>query len=394
MAILAGKYFWIGLALASLYSLINYLFDKTRYKATVDLLEKLDKSFLLSTLITCVLISTSFLLNPSGLTGVASGLVNLFNVNPISSLPLLLPLFLLLTYSLYLLLPFGKALVNLTLRPWYLDFGLLLGLLLITVLFRDQIPGLYAFIELFLFVVVARSIETFKNFKPINTMVGLISFLFFAVILTFTLLSFNQFTQRILGEFNFIVDLLPMLLALALILISYLLIGLGWGFEQTKPALQAAVMTIAIMFSLGFSLSQTWNDGTASQLLFSNSEILFPDSPLKSELAVFIENKVINPTADSYKIENSASIGENWEFKEFIASTKTSSLPVFIINDSVSESGLMAPYRGTSIIAIRRLNLSNRAYFELLHLISSKMLPVSDITKTLWVKTALFPGGK
>ena len=394
MAILAGKYFWIAIILAGLYILINLLLDKARFQGTINLFVKTSKTFFISAFISCVLISSSFFLNPSGLTGIASGLVDLFAINALPSLPLFLPLFLLLTYSLYLLLPLGKALDHTSIHSRRLYLGFLFGLLLLTALFQNQLPGLYVFVELFLILIIAKNIGVVRSLKPTITLVRLVSFIFFAVILIFALLNLTQLSQRILGEFSFITDILPILLALVLILISHILIGLGWGFAQTKPALEVAVLVIATFFSLGFSFSQTWNDGTTSQLLFTNSEILFPDSPIKNELSVFIENKVINPSTDSYKIEKIYSIGENWEFKEFNSSAKTSSLPAFIINDSVTESGLMAPYRGTTIVSARRLNFSNKAYAELLHMISSKTLPVSDITRTLWVETVLFPGGK
>jgi len=394
MAILAGKYFWIAIILAGLYILIDFLLDKARFQGTINLFVKPSKTFLMSAFISCFLISSSFFLNPSGLTGIASGLVDLFAINTLPSLPLFLPLFLLLTYSLYLLLPLGKALGNTPIHSRVLCWGFLFGLLLLIALFQNQLPGLYAFVELFLIFIIAKNIDVVQTFKPTITLVRLASFIFFAVILIFTLLNLTQLSERILGEFSFINDILPILLALVLILISHILIGLGWGFGQTKPALQVAVLVIATFFSLGFSFSQTWNDGTTSQLLFTNSEILFPDSPIKNELSVFIENKVINPSTDSYKIEKLSSIGENWVFKEFNSSAKASSLPAFIINDSVAESGLMSPYRGTTIVSARRLNFSNKAYAELLHMISSKTLPVSDITRTLWVETVLFPGGK
>ncbi|HSN95364.1 MAG TPA: hypothetical protein VLR89_09935 [Anaerolineaceae bacterium] len=267
-------------------------------------------------------------------------------------------------------------------------------LIFTTVLFQNQLPGLYAFIDLFLIIIIASNLEAFRSYKPTITLVSLVSFVFFTVILVFTLLNFTQLTRIVLEQMNFIADLLPILLALVLILISYLLIGLGWGFDKTKPALQAAIMLIAVFFSLGFSLSQTWSDATASQLIFTNSEILFPDGSTKNELAVFIKNKAISPSIDNYKIENISSEGENWEFKAFYDSSKTSSLPAFIINNSVSESGMMTAYRGTTIVASRRLNLSDKGFAELLPMISSKTLPVSDINKTLWVQTALFPGGK
>jgi hypothetical protein len=394
MAILAGKYFWIAIMLAGLYLLINHLIDKAHSQETVNLYDKPSKTFFVSALLSSVLISSSFLLNPSGMTGIASGLVDLFAVTSLRSLPLYLPLFILLTYSLYLLLPFGKALRHRSGHSSSLHLVFLIGLLLLTALFQNHLPGLYAFIEVFLILIIARNVEAFRPVKSEFTLVSLVSFVFYAVILTFALLSFQAFAQRILAEYNFITDVLPILLALALIIISYLLIGLGWGFAQSKPALQAALMLIALFFSLGFSFSQTWNDATSSQLLFTNSEILFPDSPLKNELAIFINNKAINPSADSYKIEKYSSMGENWEFKDFYGSANASALPAFIINDSVTESGLMAAYRGTSLVSARRLNFSNKAYTELIHMISSKTLPVSDISRTLWVQALLFPGGK
>lgn len=394
MAILAGKYFWLTTALIGLYLLISFLVNRQGFSHIIALFHKPSKSFYFSTLISSLLVATSFLINPGGLTGIASGLVDLFSINYSSSFPLVLPVFFLLTYSLYLLLPFSLLLAHSSSRSRLMNLGFLITLIALTALFQNRLSGIYLLIELFIIIVIAKSAMALRLELHSPALVSLVAFVFFSVILSFTLLSFNQFSARILGEMNLITDLLPILLALLLIFISYLLIGLGWGFDHTKPALQAAIILITVFFSLGLSLSQTWNDATVSQLLFSNSEILFPDKPFRNELGVFIQNKVLNTSTASYKLDKMASPGENWEFEEFSDSSVVSSMPAFIINDSTSESGMMSAYRGTSIVFARRLNLSNKAYSELIHLISSKTLPVSDITRTLWVQTALFPGGK
>ncbi|HSN93560.1 MAG TPA: hypothetical protein VLR89_00700, partial [Anaerolineaceae bacterium] len=146
MALLAGKYFWLTGILVGIYLLINYLFNKTRFRESNRLFEKPSSKFLISTVLSCVLVSSSFLLNPSGLTGITSGLVDLFANTGNSSLPALLPIFLLMTYSLYLLLPFGKVLTRSTRQTWPLDLAFLFVLIFTTVLFQNQLPGLYAFI--------------------------------------------------------------------------------------------------------------------------------------------------------------------------------------------------------------------------------------------------------
>lgn len=394
MAILSGKYFWVATILTAVYLLVSYLSKNQKFGEKFQKFQKPGKPFFISTLLACALISSSFLLNPSGLTGIASGLVDLVTASSNGSLPLLLPIFLLLTYSLYLILPFAKTFTKESTLAWQVRLGVLFGLLFLTVAFQNHLPGFYAFVEVFLLIEVAIYVTTSRAPRPSFTLVSLVTIVFFAVILVFTLLNFTQLAQNVVAEFSFITDLLPILLALALILISYVLIGLGWGFALTKPALQAAIMVVVALFSLSFSFSQTWNDATASQLLFSNSEILFPDSPSNNELSVFAENNALNSDTDSFRIKTNGSAGDYWEFNEFVDSNQTLSLPAFIINDSVTESGLMAAYRGTLITYARRLNLSDKAYGELLHMIASKTLPVTDIKKTLWVATSLFPGGK
>ena len=394
MALLSGKYFWIGIILTGMFALVWYLSNKQDFHEKAEGFEKPGNAFLISALLCSALISSSFLLNPTGLTGVSSGLVDLFSASTNRSLPLLLPIFILLTYSLYLLLPFAEAITRKTSRSWQFKLGLLFVLVLLTIAFQNQLPGFYAFLEVFMLFEISNYFSTTKLPRPAVTLVSLIAFVFFVVILIFTFLSLTQFARNILAEFSFLTDILPILLALALILISYILIGLGWGFDQTKPALQAAFMIVFVLFSLGFSFSQSWNNATASQLLFSNSEILFPDSPLSNELRVFTENNAINPDTDIFTIEQSTSMGDYWEFKSFADSSRMAALPAFILNDSISESGLMAAYRGTSITYARRLNLSDKASAELISMIASKTLPVSNIHKTLWVATSLFPGGK
>jgi hypothetical protein len=394
MAILSGKYFWIAILLTLLGLLMSYLSDKKQFNEKWLMFERPGRLFFISALISCVLISSSFFLNPAGLTGIASSLVDLFSASSYQSLPLVLPVFVLLTYSLYLLLPFGMALTKESCRSRNFLLGNLLILLVLTTALQNQIPGLYAFVELFLLFVIAKVAISFKAREPASNLVSLVAFVFFTVILVFTLLSFTQFAQNLTSEISLITDLLPIFLSLALIMISYILIGLGWGFGLTRPALEVSVLLVFTFSSLGFSLSQTWNEATTSQLLFSNSEILFPDSPVNKELSVFIENKVLNPSTASYEIDKIVSVGDNWVFKEFYSSKNSSSLPTFIINDSVTESGLMTAYRGSSITYSRRLNFSDNAYAELIHMIASKTLPLSDIKKTLWLQTTLFPGGK
>ena len=394
IALLSGKYFWIGIILAGMYLLTLYLSDKQSFREKFDNFERPGSQFFISALLSSGLISSSILLNPAGLTGIASGLVDLFTASSNRSIPLVLPVFILLTYSLYLILPFIKALTQKSTLTWQYRLGFFVALILLSMAFQNRLPDFYAFVVAFLLLECASYITTYKAVRTPITLVSLAAFVFFAVILVFTLLSFNQFARKILAEFNFLIDILPIFLALALILISYILIGLGWGFSQTKPALEAAFMIVFGLFSLGFSFSQSWNNATASQLLFSNSEILYPDSPIINELKVFIENNAINPDTDMYKVEQPISVGDYWEFKAFTDSGYTSSLPAFIINNNISEPGLMAAYRGTSITYARRINFSDDAYAELIHWIATRTLPVSDIKKTLWVATSLFPGGK
>ncbi len=394
MAFLSGKYFWVGVILIGLVSFVWYLSNRQRFHEKVGNFEKPGRPFFISALLCAGLISSSLLLNPAGLTGIASGLVDLFSNSSNRSLPLLLPVFILLTYSLYLLIPFGKGLTQKSKHSWQIRIGILVSLLLFTAAIQNQLPGFYAFVEVFMLFEIARYFYKSNLERPPITLVSLAAFIFFVVILVFTLLSSTQFARNILAEFNFLTDILPILLALALILISYILIGLGWGFSQVKPALQAAFGIVFVLFSMGLSFSQTWNNATASQLLFSNSEILFPNHPLSNELNVFIVNNAINPDTDTFEIEKPTSAGDYWEFRAFADSSGAVSLPAFVINDSVSESGLMAAYRGTSITYARRLNFSDKALAELIAMIATKTLPTSDITKTLWVATALFPGGK
>jgi hypothetical protein len=394
LAILSGKYFWITLFLIFILGLLLYFPKHKSDHACNFHFELPGKSFLYSSLLTGVLVSTSFLLNPAGLNGITSGLVDLFMLSTGQFLPWYLPIFILLTYSLYLLLPFGITLSRATNISWQLRFSVLIGLLLLSLALQNYLSGLFLFVEAFLLTQVALLMTRFDLHVTKITLVRLISFVFFLVILIFSLLSFSEFARNLTSEFSFAVDLLPLLLALGLIMISYILIGLGWGFSEVKPALLTAIVAVTVLFSLGFSLSQTWNDATVSQLLFSNSEILYPDSPTSNQLAVFTANNAINPDTDSFNIDNVLSKGDYWEFKGYADSARTNSLPAFVINDSTTESGLMSAYRGTSITYTRRLNLSEKAFAELLRMIATKTLPVSNIRKTLWVNASLFPGGK
>ncbi len=394
LAILSGKYFWIALFLMCLVGLFLYFSKrKAMHSGLFDFCSP-SKSFFISAVLSGVLVSTSFLLNPAGLTGIGSGLVDLFAIQSGQSLLWFLPVFLLLTYSLYLLLPFGRAISGNTSLSWKSGLSIFLGLFLLSLILQSYLPGSFIFLQAFLIIQVALLITQSESLSAKVSTVSLISFVFFLVIFIFSLLTFTQLARNLISEFNFAMDLLPLLLALGLILISYILIGLGWGFSEVKPALQTAILVVAALFSLGFSLSQTWNNATVSQLLFSNSEILYPESPTSTELAVFSTNNAINPDIDSFTIDGVLSKGDYWEFKAYSDSAKTDPLPGFVVNDSLTESGLMSAYRGTSITYARRLNLSENALAELLQMIATKTLPTVDIRKTLWVNTSLFPGGK
>ncbi len=394
LAVLSGKYFWLAAILIGIYLISSKFSQKQNFIEKYRSGFTPDKSFFISAFLSMALVSSSFLLNPPGLTGIASGLVDLFRRSPQLSHPWFLPFFFLLSFSLYLIFPFFRAIFRENSHSWKFSIGYLIGLLVLSMVLHNQLPGIFVFVEVFLLLTIVGQTTSSKIELPSVSLVSLISYIFFLVIMVFSILSFSQFTRKLLSEFSFVTDLLPVLLALGLLIISYILIGLGWGFSEVKPAVQAVILSVFTLISLSFTFSQTWNQATVTQLLFSSSEILYPDNPNNRELAVFTANNAINPDIDKFRIENAFSKGDYWEFKDYANSKKVSDLPAFIVNDSVNDAGLMTGYRGTLITYARRMNLSDKAFSELLSMITTNTLPVVDIKKTLWINSALFPGGK
>ncbi|MEA4810949.1 MAG: hypothetical protein VB108_00065 [Anaerolineaceae bacterium] len=392
LALLSGKYFWISAFLLGLLFLYCRFIQHNPKPSLFLPQQQNGKTLWLSFLIASGLVASSFFLNPSGLTGLASGFVALFQAKPAAGLPFILPPFLLFTYSLYLWVPLAVVLAKASAKTRMFDLAGIVFLLLLCMALQNLLPGLFAFLQIYLIILLVKNLpqSEIKAFK--KDWVTLASFIFFTVILVFALLSFKQMVQKMPLVFSFAADLLPLLLALLLIAISYVLIGLGWGFNFTKPAILAALTGVTLLFSLSFTFSQVWYDATASHLLFSNAELLFPDGPMKNELAIFTQSKRIIAGVDSFEFTQPASEGDYWEFRAFGSKPEPEKPAAFLINDSPNDSGHGGSYRGSKITYARRLNFSDKPLIDLLHMIAAKTLPYSEISRTLWVQTKLFPG--
>jgi len=407
VALLGGPWAWAVLLLLLIALGIAYLINKVALKEFASSLlnacpfRKSPTKFSISFLLTLLILSTSFGLDPAGLSGIAGGLVAFAREGfKAGSLPAWAQLY---RWAIYSICPLILALVS-TVHAWrdgakakkslsLLTMFLLLG----EVLFANLGTGGLAFAQLPIWILALREIERLVKSPSDQPRVSLYVFIFSLVLCVYLAISLKSFLNAFPGTLTFTQQGLAFGLGLVLLGLVYLFTGLGWSFQAAGKGTALALTLVLLISSLSLTLSCTVNKAKQAALIWSDSPILDSADEISKILYEYERLNTFEPETASVAILDSNYSGYAWIFRNFdqvdmpLALPESQS-PEVILSHPDWQLKPDQPYRGMDLVASRQIAWDTMTPMDLVKGVFTQTYNTNPNMAIFWIREDLFTG--
>ena len=398
LAFLGGYSFWM----VALIGLVAYLVLPKNETQSVDLTPFRSKSFLLPFLtsfaISLAVISSAFLLHTEGLGGIAAGLVDFVHIFANAyELPVYQPIIIAIAYSIlplifsfWSLVDYMRAKQPVRNLPFLIGWGL--SLLLCMLLGRQDL-GMLVFAAVFAWLGVATHIANIIDTKPearevvFGVMVFQVVILGYLQMVSRRLISVPSNTQ----DFRFAA--LAVLAGILLLVITTILVGMGWSREVSRQALQKSLLIILIVLTLGLGLRSITSQQDSTTLSLLAGPILLPNNDVESIV------DEIDREGRADKTEITYDLGDleqqfSWFFRNQVDWKSTQSVlqADLMLSSSAQDFSAADTYRGRNVELFRRIDQQVVKPVDFLKTLLGEPLPMVSQIGVLWVRLNLFTG--
>ncbi len=398
LAFLGGYSFWVVALVGTAVFLIwrkraNFAYIDDSYKS---------KSFLLplltSFIVSLVLISSAFLLSTEGLGGIGAGLVEFFQLFSIKfEIAAYQPIIVAIAYSLLPLfflfwalaedLRNHRALKNL---PFVMGWG---SSVLLSVLLGRRDLGLLVFAAVFAWlgaaVNIARIIEQASERREI--VLGVSAFQI--VILVYCQMVIRRLTSVPVNSQEFRYALFALLAGILLLVISTVLVGMGWSRQIGGQALQNSLLIMLIVLTVGMSLRSVRSQQETTSLSLLAGPIMLPNNDIENVVDEIDREGRVDKTEITYdlgRLEQQFA----WFFREQVdwKSAQNVLQADLMLSESETEFSAADTYRGRNVVLFRKIDSSVVKPVDFLKTLLGEPLPLVSQNGVLWVRLNLFTG--
>ncbi|MFZ3151286.1 MAG: hypothetical protein WA116_06335 [Anaerolineaceae bacterium] len=408
IGLLGGPWFWIGLLILLLswgiakvldinVSVSDENYTETAFKENKEWLGKV----LLGFIPTLLLVGSAFSLNPTGLSGIASGLVSFFtNLFEKQNLPFRVPIY---QYVAYSILPIVLG-VFASIRLW--KSGLSKDKLLVlaawisfvlSLFFSGQGSGGIAMALVPLWILAVDELGHFFEEAPDNKTVSLWMMIFSLVVLIYLGISVSAFMESYFGTPAGTQQGLTSLAGIALLILSFILVGLGWSFKAARQGLLTAVLIYLSITSISLTFSCTGIRAEAHALQWAQSPVMSGEDNIVQILNEFERQGTLETDAATVAIIADHAEGLEWTFKDFGKVLNVSGLgdgftPEVVLTETSEEPSSGTAYRGMNVTTYQEADWRNMSFLEAVKSLFTRDLKTTRVFQTLWIRQDLFTG--
>jgi len=394
IAFLSGQTFWLLLVFGVLaIGLLRLMKAEVGPGATCPLrINQGWKKALLVFLVSLFLISTSFLLNPSGLGSLASGLLDfLKGFGQAFEKPLLHPFYLLLAHSFLPLVLFGidyftsrKTEKSKGSQIALLIFGL--GIVFSLIFSRENFVLLLISI-LIAWIAGAGWLAGFKiEFKE-KPLPSILLFVFVIAIFGYMGINAKTLAKLPFATSQFWSIGLLTVAGLVLLLAAWWLVRYGWK-SGSQVFLLGTICVLGVM-TMGSSLRGITTEADIRSLEYMDDRVVLPNNNVQEELDDFrLAGKPLE-TIGSYKLLELPD-EYAWFFRSFVIERTTDDL-VMIMTRSTSIPEQNEDFRGMNVVLERSIDWKSGPQ-TYLYAILGRQPAYQDQKGVLWLRTNLFTG--
>ena len=406
VAWLSGSWFWIAVLTCGIGVGIYML---TQNKAAANGLANAcpfrTKTFReaagLSFIVSLILLASAFILNPAGLSGIASGLAGLWSSSQeVATIAYILPIYRVSAYSLPIILFAFPA----ALSAWKEKDGrgqivsLVAGVMLLSIfLFRTQGTAGYALLHCLLWFLAARTLENQILLEAGQKDIALGAFLLGMAICAYLAVSAKSLVNPAQSALTVGPSAIAFILGLLLLVLIFILIMLGWSLQTARKGILSAVLLSVLAFSFSLTFLALKPADPYPALVWSDSSLQV-NARAQSLLLNEIEKLgKMEPQVSSVVITDPRLAYLRWEFLEYRLVEVSSALPEerapeIIISSTPDQEKTAESYRGTAIVNHGSVNWREVSLLDLLRSAVSKSLPAEANEYYLWIRQDLMTG--
>ena len=398
VAFLGGYSFWM----VALIGLVAYLVLPKNETQSVDLTPFRSKSFLLPFLtsfaISLAVISSAFLLHTEGLGGIAAGLVDFVHIFANAyELPVYQPIIIAIAYSIlplifsfWSLVDYMRAKQPIRNLPFLIGWGLSL---LLCVLLGRQDLGMLVFAAVFAWLGAATHIANIIDTKPEAREVVFGVMVFQVVILGYLQMVSRRLISVPFNSQDFRFAALAVLAGILLLVITIILVGMGWSREVSRQAFQKSLLIMLIVLTLGLGLRSIRSQQESNTLSLLAGPILLPNNDVESIV------DEIDREGRADKTEITYDLGDleqqfSWFFRnqDDWKSTQSVLQADLMLSSSAQDFSAADTYRGRNVVLFRQIDQQVVKPIDFLKTLLGEPLPMVSQIGVLWVRLNLFTG--
>ncbi len=398
LAFLGGYAFWVLALVGTAAFLVwrkraNFAFMDGSYKTKAFWLP-----LLTSFVVSLGLISSAFLLSTEGLGGVGAGLVELFSLFAKNyEIPVYQPIIAAIAYSilplLFAILALAEDLRNnqpMKNLPFLIGWGLSV---LLSLLLGRQDLGMLSFAAVFAWLGAAKRISRILEQPSEQREVVFGVTLFQIVILVYIQMVSGQLTNTALNPQDLRLALLAILAGVLLLVISTILVGLGWSRQVSGQALRNSLLIVLLGITVGVSLRSVRSQQESMTLSLLAGPIMLPNNDVE------IVMDKIDRDGRADKTEITYDLGDleqqfAWFFREQVdwKSAQNVLQADLMLSESETEFSAADSYRGRNVVLFRKIDSSVVKPGDFLKTLLGEPLPLVSQNGVLWVRLNLFTG--
>ena len=398
LAFLGGYSFWV---LALLGVILILVWRKRGYLEIIETsyrTKSFTLPFLTSFVVSLLLISSAFLLYGEGLGGIGAGMVELFDLMSENyKMPLYQPIIITIAYSMLPLLFAIWSLMDdlrnhrpLKNLPFLIGWGLSV---LLSVLLGRQDLGVLAFAAVFAWFAAAESISRIIEQLSERQEIAIAISLFQIVILIYILMVSRRLTNAALNSQDFRVALFAILAGVLLLVISTILVGMGWSRKLSGQALRNSLLIVLLVMTVGISLRSIKSQQESMTLGLLAGPIMLPNNDVEVVVDEIDRDGRADKTEITYDLRNLEQQFA-WFFRQQVdwKSAQNILQADLVLSESETDFSASDAYRGRSVVLFRQINQQVVKPGDFLKTLIGEPLPIVAQNGVLWVRLNLFTG--
>lgn len=398
-AFLSGAPFWIFLLVAGLTWVAARLLlpDQVEELFAFQFIDRKEGllSFGAGFVVSSALILTSFLLNPSGLGGVTSGLIAfILNFSHPFERPAYHLIYLLFAHSLLSLLLFTIGFFrprSVESRGWYKLAGLsvLIALVLGLIVSRESYETLM-WIAFVTWLGGAAwlgkwQFKTQGSWFSSGLIIG-----FVLAILTYLLINIGRIAGLPFGTPQFWNIFLMIAAGVILLVSAWWLVRFGWSTGDGSQLFLLAILSFIAIVTISSSTRSLYQTQEVRSLEYLDNFLILPNNDIKRVSENFaLTGKILEQSGTFELVDLPAEF--SWYFRGFFIERNQPGTSV-ILTRTYSMPDRDDEYRGSSVVLERTINWHRETLSTYLQSLAGSTPAFEDQAGVLWVRTNLFTG--